>query len=267
MWKLRTPLPQRRYFWISTFGLVFILAIWYVVTELQLVPRTILPKPLGVLKSYVDLTEMRHATYGNVWERLWYSIRLNLFGYGEATIISLVLGFLFGLFTPLRAFFGIYVNASRYIPLSAVAGLFVAMFGLFDMMKVQFLAMGIVVYLVPVVVSRIDETLQIHLDTAHTLRASAWQKVSHVFFPDVLRRVSSDIITLTAISWTYIIMAEMLNSTGGIGTLMWEAGRRSRYEQAYALLILIVIVGFTQDKLLKLLDRRLFPDKYKKSSS
>ena len=267
MWKLRTLLPPKKHFWISTFGLVFILIVWYIVTDLQLVPRTILPKPLGVLKSYVDLTEAHHITYGNVWDRLWYSVKLNLLGYGEATLISLALGFLFGLFTPLRAFFGIYVNASRYIPLSAVAGLFVAMFGLFDMMKVQFLATGIVVYLVPVVVARIDETLQIHLDTAHTLRATAWQKVKSVFFPDVLRRVSTDIITLTAISWTYIIMAEMLNSTGGIGTLMWEAGRRSRYEQAYALLILIVLVGFTQDKVLRLLDRRLFPDKYRKSAS
>lgn len=266
MWKLREPLTKKQNFWISALGFVGIIMLWHVVTELKLVSRAILPKPLDVAKSYVYLTNKYDTQYGNVWDRLWYSIRLNLLGYGEATIISLVLGFIFGLFTPIRAFFGMYVNASRYIPLSAIAGIFVALFGLFDVMKTQFLAAGIIVYLVPLVVARIDETMQIHLDTAHTLKASSLQKVTSVFFPDVLRRVSSDIITLTAISWTYIIMAEMMNSTGGIGTMVWEAGRRSRHEQAYALLFLIVFVGFVQDKLLKLLDQRLFPDKYKKSA-
>lgn len=267
MWKLKGTLPPIKSFLISFFGLLFILGVWHFVTMMEWVPRNILPKPLNVAKSYYDLTVLHHTTYGNVWDRLWYSTKLNFMGYGEATIISLTLGFFIGLFAPVRAFFGLYVNASRYIPMSAITGLFVALFGLFDPMKVQFLAAGITVYLVPVVVSRIDETLQIHLDTAHTLRATSWQKVTSVFFPDVFRRVSTDIITLTAISWTYIIMAEMMNSTGGIGSLMWESWRRSRPEHGYALLLLIIAVGFAQDKLLKLIDRQLFPDKYKRSAA
>ncbi len=267
MWKLKGTISPTKSFLISFFGLVFILGVWHYVTTMEFVPRNILPKPWNVATSYVDLTHSHHATYGNVWDRLWYSTKLNFMGYAEATVISLTLGFFIGLFAPIRAFFGLYVNASRYIPMSAITGLFVALFGLFDPMKVQFLAAGIIVYLVPVVVSRIDETLQIHLDTAHTLRASPWQKVTSVFFPDVFRRVSTDIITLTAISWTYIIMAEMMNSTGGIGSLMWESWRRSRPEHGYALLILIVLVGFAQDRILKLMDRQLFPDKYRKSAA
>lgn len=267
MWKLKGEISNKSSTFIAVGGFIFLMSLWHIITSMEMVPRNILPNPWRVMTSYQDLIEYHHKTYGNMWDRLLYSLKLNFSGYAEATIISLVLGFLIGLFAPVRAFLGMYVNASRYVPLTAITGVMIAWFGIHDTMKIQFLSLGIMVYMIPTVASRVQETLDVHLHTAHTLGATSWQKIWTIFFPDTLRRVSTDIINLTAISWTYITIAEMLNNTGGIGALMWECARRSRYEQMYALFFLIVVVGFLQDRILTAIDRVVFPDKYKSSSS
>lgn len=252
---------------INVMGFVFLLSLWHFITWMNYVPRNILPNPLRVALSYEDLIAFHHKLYGNMWDRLWYSLKLNLTGYGEATLISLIVGFLLGLFAPIRAFFGMYLNAARYIPLTAITGIMISWFGIHDNMKIQFLSLGILVYLIPTVVIRVQETLDVYLQTAETLGATPWKVVWTVFFPDVIRRVSADIITLTAISWTYITIAEMLNNTGGIGAMMWECARRSRYEQMYALLFLVIATGIAQDRVLKFVRRVLFPDEYNSSAT
>ena len=72
-----------------------------------------------------------------------------------------------------------------------------------------------------------------------------------------------DVINLVAVSWTYIVIAEMVNAQGGLGSMFYMAtSRGSHVDQLYAILLLIIFIGFVQDKLLKILDRKLFKFKY-----
>jgi NitT/TauT family transport system permease protein len=82
-----------------------------------------------------------------------------------------------------------------------------------------------------------------------------------VFIPGVLPKLYDDIRVLTAISWTYIIVAELVNRSGGVGAMIYSAARQSRIDKVFALLLVIVLVGFLQDKLLSWLDKKLFPFK------
>jgi hypothetical protein len=79
----------------------------------------------------------------------------------------------------------------------------------------------------------------------------------------VISRISDDIRVLTAISWTYIIVAENINSEGGIGSLIWRVGQRQgRVDKVFAMLIIIMVIGVLQDRILIWLDRHFFPFKY-----
>jgi NitT/TauT family transport system permease protein len=129
-------------------------------------------------------------------------------------------------------------------------------------MKVQFLAVGIIVYLVPVVIQRVEEVEEVYEQTAITLGASIWQRIIYVFIPSVMSKIMVDIKVLVAISWTYIIYAEMVNATAGVGKLAYLAQRQSRYDKMYAIMLIIIAVGFLQDKLFEFLDKKLFPYKY-----
>ena len=125
-----------------------------------------------------------------------------------------------------------------------------------------FLAFGIIVYLIPVVVQRINEVQSVYLRTVHTLGATSWQTITTVYMPYVFSKIIDDIRVLTAISWTYITIAEMLNKGGGIGELIWMAKRQSRIDKAFAILIVIVVIGLLQDRLFVFLDKTLFRHKH-----
>ena len=129
-------------------------------------------------------------------------------------------------------------------------------------MKVQFLAISIFIYLVPVIVQRVDETDNVLDQTMKTLGANRWQRIVYLYLPDVLSRVYTDIKVLSAISWTYIVVAEMVNLTGGVGALSFLAARQGRTDKVYAIIIVIVLVGLLTDKMFNLLDPVLFPHKF-----
>jgi len=191
-----------------------------------------------------------------------YSIMLNILGYLWAIVLSLMVGFLIALVPFFRGLLSRYIDAVRFIPLAAVTGLFIAWFGIELNMKLQFLAFGIFVFLLPVVVQRIDEVDRVYKQTAFTLGATDWQMVRFVYWPSVISKLIDDMRVLTAISWTYIIVAETVNKDNGIGALIFTARRHSRLDEVFALLLLIIIIGFVQDLLFTWIDKKVNPHKY-----
>jgi NitT/TauT family transport system permease protein len=256
MGELRESLPKRVRLLYELGGIVIILVVWQLVA-MRVDSVAILPTPLQVLASFPELHFQDLIVVNTI-----YSIKINVLGYLWAIALALPLGFALGLFSPLGAVFNRLLEAIRYIPLTAVTGLFIAWFGIYMNMKVQFLAFGIFVYLLPVIVERVKELDEVYVQTAQTLGASKWQIITRVFIPGVLSRVSDDIRVLTAISWTYIIVAELVNNEGGIGALMFRASRQSRLDKVFAGLFVIILIGFIQDKLFIWLDRTIFKHKY-----
>lgn len=226
--------------------------------KMPIVNKAILPSPYSVLASFKDL-HLKDYVVRNTF----YSVKLNIYGYLEAIGLALFLGFIIGLFPFFKSLLNRYVEAVRFVPLTAVTGLFIAWFGIETNMKVQFLAFGILVYLLPIVVQRISEVDKIYLQTSFTLGASNWQLFRSVYWPFVTSKIFDDIRVLTAISWTYIIVAELVNKTGGIGALIFTAARQSRIDKVFALLFVIILIGFLQDRLFVWLDKVLFPYKHK----
>jgi NitT/TauT family transport system permease protein len=257
LFELRGILPKKLSTIIGVAGFVVLLTLWSLVSGFAMIPHSLLPSPWMVLRSFKEL-HFEDALVRN----MLYSLRLNVLGYIEAIAITLPVGFAIGLFPVLRACFTKYIEAFRFIPLAAATGLFIAWFGIGDTMKIQFLAVSIIVYLLPVVIQRIDEVDEVYVQTAQTLGAGLQQKITSVFAPAVLSRIIDDVRVLVAISWTYITIAEALNMTGGIGALAYQCARKSRIDKVFAVLVLIVLIGFVQDKLFRLLDRALFPHKY-----
>ena len=220
----------------------------------------ILPTPQLVVESVPELF-YQDKLLANTWDSIWINIR----GYLWAVLLSIPIGFFIGLMPVVRGLFSKQVDALRYLPLTALTGLFIIWFGIEDEMKVAFLAFGIMVYLLPVVVQRIFEVEDVYTTTVFTLGATDWQTIRTVYFPSVMSKLIDDIRVLTAISWTYIIIAELLNKQGGIGALIYTKSRQGEISKVFAMLIVIVLIGFLQDRIFVWLDRRLFPHKYFKT--
>lgn len=257
LFKLRGVIDKKSALVLEVAGTVIFLLIWQLFSLKY--PAAILPSPLETLSSFKELN-----TQDFLIENTLYSIRLNYYGYLEAILIAVPFGYIIGLFPFFKHLANHQVDATRFIPLTAITGLFIAWFGIQDDMKIHFLAFGIIVYLLPVVVQRISEVDEVYIQTIHTLGGSSWQKIFFVFIPAVLSKLFDDIRVLVAISWTYIIVAEMINKEHGIGAMIFTAARQSRLDKVFAILFVIIIVGFLQDKLFKLIDNMIFKHKYQK---
>ncbi len=217
----------------------------------------ILPPPNHIFSALKKL-----ITKEGLFQQAGRSIWLNLKGYFWAVIIAIPLGFVLGLFPIFRAMFRKPIDALRYLPLTALTGIFIIWFGIEDQMKISFLAFGILVYLLPVVVQRIDEVEDVYKSTVFTLGANSWQTIKSVYLPSVFSKIWDDIRVLTAISWTYIIIAELLNQRGGVGALIFMKGKKGQIDSVFAILFVIILIGFFQDKVFAWIDRRLNPFKH-----
>ena len=238
-------------------GWVITLALWFLITNTGLINVHVLPTPQKTWHSFV---EMLHDD--DLGSNIWFSVKINLLGYLKCIIAALVVGFAIGLFPTVRKMFSHQVNAIRFVPITATMGIFIAISGLTIATKINFLAFGIWVYLVPVVVQRIDEVSVTHLQMMKTIGASFWQTVYYVQWKSVVARLSDDIRILVGISWTYIIVAELTGMQGGLGSLIFLGERQSNVGKVYAVILIVVLIGILQDQLFKLADRLLFPFKY-----
>jgi NitT/TauT family transport system permease protein len=248
---------------VNILGWILLVFFWWLLPTMGWVSPTILPSPFDVLKSYKTLFVDQNLLYNT-----GYSIFINLGGYLQAMALAIPLGFLVGLIPFFRHLVSTQIEAIRFTPLPATTGIFMAFFGLGLGVKVEFLAFGIFVYLLPAITQRIrdietDDHLKALKQTMWTLNASPWMTLKHFYIPSVISRFSMDVINLVAVSWTYIVIAEMVNAQGGLGSMIFAATQRgSNYKNLYAVLLLIIFIGFVQDKLLKMLDRKVFRFKY-----
>jgi len=260
MLRLRGTLTKQQGIVLATIGISLFFGIWVILTagENPIVVKQILPSPWKVFGAYSELLEE-----SNLVVNTFKSIGLNLSGYVLAMLMTLPLGFAIGLNPVMRGLFQRYVEAIRFVPLTATLGLFIIWLGIGSSMKATFIAFGIFIFLLPVVIQRIDEVKDVYLKTVYTLGATNWQTIKSVYIPSVMSRLWDDIRIMTAISWTYIVFIESNGSEGGIGDLIIRgAERRARVDKVFALLILIILIGVFQDKLFAYMDRKLFPHKY-----
>jgi NitT/TauT family transport system permease protein len=260
LFKLRGDLQNNQKTLLAIVGIIVTIAIWSLLTMggNPIIPRAIFPDPWRVFNAFGELF------YENdLIMNMCRSIGLNLGGYIKAILYAIPVGFILGLVPMFRGAFQKIVDAIRFLPLTALTGLFIIWFGIYAEQKINFLAFGIFIYLLPIVIQRIDEVDDVYLKTVHTLGAGYWQTIRTVYFPSVISRLSDDIRILTAISWTYIIVAETSADQGGIGSLIYKAGQRlGRVDVTIACLIIIMFIGVFQDRVFSYLDRKFFPFKY-----
>jgi NitT/TauT family transport system permease protein len=255
---LRGELSKKLSSTIMLTGLAVILSFWYLITSLKLVPSAILPNPINVILSLKEL-----VLNDDLFKNMYYSVKINMLGYAEALVLALPVGFVLGLFPVFREMFKKYIDAIRFLPLTALTGLFIAMFGLGDSMKIHFLAFGIIVFLLPAIMQRIAEVERVYCDTMTTLSASKWHMIKFVFIPATLSKLIEDIKLLISMGWTYVIVVELMNrSGGGLGSMAFTAARQhGRIDKVYAILGIIILIGIIQDKSIDLIGKTLFPHK------
>ena len=211
-----------------------------------IVPAAILPAPLVVLGA-IGTLHRDHALVRSAW----VSFRRITLAFIFAAIVAIPLGIFMGTYPRIRAAIEPLSGPLRYLPISAITGLFILIFGIGEAMKITFLFVGIVVYLLPICIESVENVEQVFLDTALTLGAKPRQVIMRVIVPGAWPGIFEGCRVIYGIGWTYVILAELINAKYGLGYLISIAYKRGHIDWAYALVLVVLLLGVGNNELFR----------------
>jgi ABC-type nitrate/sulfonate/bicarbonate transport system permease component len=89
--------------------------------------------------------------------------------------------------------------------------------GIGELMKIAFLVLGAIVFLIPMVRDALQAVPQTYWISARDLGATEWEAVRRAVLPMAMPRIADAIIASVSIMWTYITVAEYVNAEKGLG--------------------------------------------------
>jgi NitT/TauT family transport system permease protein len=220
-----------------------------------------LPAPHQVARALIAAfrTPPRLPTEPWLHESLWQSLQVMFLGFLFSSIIGVPLGILCGTFTTASKLTEPFIEFFRYLPAPAFGALAVAVLGIYDAPKVAIIFIGTFFQQVLVIANTTRKLDVCLLEAAQTLGANRRQLVFKVVVPGVIVDLYTDMRVLLGWAWTYLIVAEMVGTTSGITYFINQQARYRNYDNVYAAIMLLGLIGLCSDVLLGRLGRMLFP--------
>ena len=97
------------------------------------------------------------------------------------------------------------------------------------------------------------------IEAARTLGTRGMRLITKVMLPGILPDLYRDQRILLGWAWTYLIVAELIGTSSGITWFITQQARYKNFDNVYAAIIMIGIIGVVSDLLLARLGKRLFP--------
>lgn len=239
---------------LGTGGVLLFLGAWQFAGTSGRWPRALLPPPTDVAAALYDLfaTQNFLADVGASLIRVGLSFLI-------ATVIALPLGLLMGAFAPIAAFLNPLVAAFRYLPATAFIPLFLMWLGAGEEQKIALLLIGVVFFLITLLMDNTRAVRAELIETARTLGASRRQILWTVVWRASLPAYVDTLRQMLAISWTYLVVAEIVATTDGIGAMMMRAKRFVHVDEIMAGIVVIGALGLVFDGLFRVLHWWAFP--------
>lgn len=232
--------------------LCFIL-LWQGVSSSGLADPTLLPGPIAVFQAWVTLFAEREFAMD-----VLQSLKRIFTSFGIAIVIALPLGMLMGAFTPVAGFFNALVSPFRYLPAPSFVPLLLMWFGTGDDQKIALLVIGVVFFLISLFMDNTRAVSAELVECSRTLGATRAKVLWHILLPAALPSYVDTARQMLAVSWTYLVVAEIVAATDGIGAMMMRAKRFVQVDDIMAGILTIGLLGLITDTLIRSLHRLLF---------
>jgi NitT/TauT family transport system permease protein len=263
----QVPSPVSLMFGVVPIALLVLF--WWLLTrgipEERILGPTILPSPAEVVQSLGDLVHTNDQDNRSLLDHIALSLRRVALGFLLGLAVALPIGILMASFGSARATMALIVTASGYIPIATLIPLTMSWFGLDESQKVVFLAMAFGIFLLPMVVRAIDSVPDVYLRTAYTLGATRWHVIRRVLVPVALPDIWHSMRLAFGVGWSYLVLAEVVVKTGGLGDLIDTARRRAMSGRVYLVIVVITVIAWIADLVWERLGVFLFPYRWSRA--
>jgi NitT/TauT family transport system permease protein len=220
-----------------------------------------LPAPHEVAEAFYTAftTPPKRRTEKWLHESLWDSIQVIFWGFFLSSLIGVPLGILAGTYDFFSRLFEPFIEFFRYLPAPAFGALAVAILGIHHAPKIAIIFIGTFFQQVLVISNttrKLDPSL---LEAAQTLGAKNKALLFRVVVPGVLPDLYRDMRILLGWAWTYLIVAELIGTSSGITWFITQQARYKNFDNVFAAIMIIGIIGLATDLILAQMGKRLFP--------
>jgi len=251
----RIRLSGRTKSWVIGGGLilpVLLLTVWTVISETGLVPLYRLPSPVMVWEAGVDMVQR-----GLLQQYAGISTQRVLLGFSIGAGVGIVLGSVVGLSRTLSILLAPTIGAIRAVPSLAWVPLLAIYLGIGEVPKVVLIAIGAAFPVYTTVSGALRHVDRQLVEMGRAYGLGRFSLFTTVQLPAVIPSVVSGLRLALAQAWLFLVAAELLASSMGLGFLLIDSQNNGRVDRLFLAIICLAILGKLTDGLIGLFERWL----------
>ena len=211
-----------------------------------------LPPPADVWAAGVELIER-----GELWTHVAISTQRVLLGFAAGALLGLALGAVVGLSRLSSALLSPTIGAIRAVPSLAWIPLLLVWLKIGEDSKLTLIAIG-AFFPVYTTVSAALRHVDPHLvEAGRAFGLRGFELFRTVQLPAVLPSVVSGLRLALAQSWLFLVAAELLASSMGLGFLLTDSQNNGRIDRVVLAIVLLAVLGKLTDALIGLAEKHL----------
>lgn len=248
----RARLVDRRWFRIVGGGLipVALLVAWQLVSTSGLVPVSMLPSPEMVWLAAVDL-----AQRGLLGLYVAISTQRVFLGFAFGGALGLLFGAIVGLSKLGDILLAPTLGAIRAVPSLAWVPLLILWLKIGEESKVVLIAIGAFFPVYTIVAAALRHVDRQLLEAGRAFGLRGVPLFATVQLPAVVPSVISALRLALAQAWLFLVAAELIASSMGLGFLLVDSGSNGRIDRIFLAIILLALLGKLTDSLVGLFER------------
>lgn len=221
-----------------------------------------LPSPEAV---WSRLSEIATVGYRNstLAEHLGYSLFRVIVGFFLGALVGIPLGYAMGLSNWFRGWFDPIVEFMRPVPPLALIPLVIIWAGIGEVGKIILLFLAALWIMAIAARSGVSGVRISKVHAAYSLGASRWQIMRHVIIPNSLPEIFTGARVAMGVCWGTVVAAELVAAEKGAGMMIMVASKFQSTDIVLMGIILIGIIGFSIDMLMRQAEKWLVPWKGK----
>ncbi len=251
--KIRRQIDKKKYTLYAVLTFLVIIALWTIVSSLELIDTIFLPTPLNVLKY-----AFKTAKEGILWANMGISIYRITFGFVLAVILGVPIGILAGTFKPIEAVVRPVSEFIRYMPVPAFVPLIMVWVGIGESAKITVIFIGTFFQLVLMVADDAKSVSDDLIFASYTLGADTKMAIMKVLIPAMMPRLMETLRMMIGWAWTYLVSAELVAASSGLGYSILKAQRFVKTDAIFSGIIIIGLLGLIIDRIFAYINKKLF---------
>lgn len=222
----------------------------------------IVPTPLAVLEGFNQWVFGKPGMGLNPYMGTWlanvqYSAMRVAQGFALATLLGVPLGLMIGWSKLASQMFDPFIQGLRPIPITAWLPFSIALFGIRDMGSIFLIFLGGFYAIVVNTTQGARDVERNLMRAAMMMGATRMQLLRRVVFPSAMPSIFTGLRIGLGISWTAVIVSEMVAVKSGLGYVLWDAYYVGRMDIVLADMVSIGVMGYLSDRLIVFAERRV----------